>query len=595
MPSQHLSTIKQIRRLWGHLSSRRKKQLAILAVLIIVASFAEVVSIGAVLPFLGVLTSPEKIFAHELAQPFIQLLQIQSAQELLLPFTLIFVAAAIFAGLVRITLLWAQTRFSMAIGADLSVRVYERTLYQPYSLHVSRNSSEILAGVSKASGLVGSLIQPAMLVCGSVVILVAVIFTLLAIQPTIALIAFLGFGLIYVAFVAITKRRIANNSQIIAAQQIRVTKAVQEGLGGIRDVLIDGTQPVYSKLYKQAFIPMQSALASNQVVAASPRFGVEALGMVLIAGLSYMLASASGATGGVTNAIPVLGALALSAQRLLPVLQQIYSAYISIKGNQASAQTALDLLDQPMPAQALSQPAKPMAFQTGVTLKNLGFRFTSQSPWVLRHINLQIPKGSRIGFVGVTGSGKSTLLDIIMGLLTPTEGALLIDGTVVNTPNAHAWQAHISHVPQAIYLSDTTIAENIAFGEPAELINLQRVKQAAQQAQIGQTIEGWRNGYDTLVGERGVRLSGGQRQRIGIARALYKRANVIIFDEATSALDNETEASVMRAVETLGRDTTILIIAHRLSTLKNCDQIVELAAGGVKAVGDYKQMLLRTA
>ena len=595
MPSQHLSTIKQIRRLWGHLSSRRKKQLAILAVLIIVASFAEVVSIGAVLPFLGVLTSPGKIFAHELAQPFIQLLQIQSAQELLLPFTLIFVAAAIFAGLVRITLLWAHTRFSMAIGADLSVRVYERTLYQPYSLHVSRNSSEILAGVSKASGLVGSLIQPAMLVCGSVVILVAVIFTLLAIQPTIALIAFLGFGLIYVAFVAITKRRIANNSQIIAAQQIRVTKAVQEGLGGIRDVLIDGTQPVYSKLYKQAYIPMQSALASNQVVAASPRFGVEALGMVLIAGLSYMLASASGATGGVTNAIPVLGALALSAQRLLPVLQQIYSAYISIKGNQASTQTALDLLDQPMPAQALSQHAKPMAFQTGVTLKDLGFRFTSQGPWVLRHINLQIPKGSRIGFVGVTGSGKSTLLDIVMGLLTPTEGALLIDGTVVNISNAHAWQPHISHVPQAIYLSDTTIAENIAFGEPAELINLQRVKQAAQQAQIGQTIEGWRNGYDTLVGERGVRLSGGQRQRIGIARALYKRANVIIFDEATSALDNETEASVMRAVETIGRDITILIIAHRLSTLKNCDQIVELAAGGVKAVGDYKQMLLRTA
>jgi len=236
-----------------------------------------------------------------------------------------------------------------------------------------------------------------------------------------------------------------------------------------------------------------------------------------------------------------------------------------------------------------------MAFQTAITLKDLGFRYTPQGPWVLRNLNLQIAKGSRVGFVGVTGIGKSTLLDIVMGLLTPSEGMLLIDNTVVNPQNPRAWQAHISHVPQAIYLSDTSIAENIAFGAPAELIDLQRVKQAAQQAQIAQTIEGWRNGYETLVGERGVRLSGGQRQRIGIARALYKRANVIIFDEATSALDNDTEAAVMQAVETLGRDITILIIAHHLTTLKNCDQIVELANCGIKAVGGYEQMMRRVA
>jgi len=434
-----------------------------------------------------------------------------------------------------------------------------------------------------------------MLLCGSVVILVAVIFTLLAIQPVIALTAFFGFGAIYAAVVTITKRRITKNSQTIATQEGRVTKAIQEGLGGIRDVLIDGTQPVYSKLYKDAFIPMQTASASNQVVGASPRFGVEALGMVLIAGLAYMLAAASSTTGAVTNAIPVLGALALGAQRLLPVLQQIYNAYISIKGNQASTQDALDLLDQPMPTHAYVQPAKPMAFQTAITLKDLGFRYSSQGPWVLRNLNLQIPKGSRVGFFGVTGSGKSTLLDIVMGLLTPTEGSLFIDNAAVSLQNTRAWQAHIAHVPQAIYLSDVSIAENIAFGVPMELIDLHRVKQAAQQAQIAQTIESWTKGYDTLVGERGVRLSGGQRQRIGIARALYKRANVIFFDEATSALDNETEAAVMQAVEKLGREITILIIAHRLTTLKNCDQIVELANGGIKAVGGYEQMMRRAA
>jgi ATP-binding cassette subfamily B protein len=236
-----------------------------------------------------------------------------------------------------------------------------------------------------------------------------------------------------------------------------------------------------------------------------------------------------------------------------------------------------------------------MAFEIVITLKDLGFRYTPHGPWVLRHLNLQIPKGSRVGFVGVTGSGKSTLLDVIMGLLTPTEGNLLIDNTVVTPQNTCAWQAHIAHVPQAIFLSDTSIAENIAFGLPPQQIDLHRVKQAAEQAQIAQTIAGWRNGYDTLVGERGVRLSGGQRQRIGIARALYRRANVIIFDEATSALDNETEAAVMQAVETLGRDITMLIIAHRLTTLRNCDRIVELANGGIKAIGDYEQMIRRAA
>lgn len=561
----------------------------------IIASFAEVLSIGAALPFLGVLTSPEKIFAHNLAQPFIQLLKIQSAQELLLPFTLIFVAAAMFVGLARITLLWVQMRLAMAIGADFSVTVYERTLYQPYSLHVSRNSSEILAGARKAEGLVSYIIQPVLTITGSVVILVAVIATLLAIQPIIALAASLGIGLIYTAVVFITKRRIAKNSQTIATQQIRVTKAIQEGLGGIRDVILDRTQTVYSKLYKEAFLPMQAASASNHVVGASPRFGVEALGVMLVAGLAYMLTVASGAGGGLTNAIPVLGALALGAQRLLPVVQQIYNSYITIKGNQASTQDALDLLDQPMPAQDYTQLAKPMAFQTAISLKDLGFRYPLQGPWVLRHLNLQISKGSRVGFVGVTGSGKSTLLDIVMGLLTPTEGTLFIDNTAVNLENTRAWQAHISHVPQAIYLSDTSIAENIALGVPTDCIDLQRVKQAAQQAQIAQSIESWSKGYDTLVGERGVRLSGGQRQRIGIARALYKRANVIMFDEATSALDNETEAAVMQAVETLGRDITILIIAHRLTTLKKCDQIVELANGGIKAVGAYQQMIRRVA
>jgi ATP-binding cassette subfamily B protein len=210
---------------------------------------------------------------------------------------------------------------------------------------------------------------------------------------------------------------------------------------------------------------------------------------------------------------------------------------------------------------------------------------------VLRGVNLRIPRGSRVGFIGATGSGKSTLIDILMGLLPPREGQLLIDGTPVFPDQIRGWQAHLAHVPQAIFLADISIAENIAFGVPPEQIDRERVRAAARQAQIAEAIEGWSEGYDTLVGERGVRLSGGQRQRIGIARALYKRADVIVFDEATSALDNQTEAAVMQAIEGLHPDLTILIVAHRLTTLRSCDRIVELERGGIRRIGSYQEII----
>lgn len=548
----------------------------------VICSFAEIASIGAVLPFLGVLTSPETIFTHELVQPLIQFLGIQLPSELLLPATLIFITAALLAGFLRITLLWVQMRLAMAIGADFSIKSYETTLYQPYSLHVSRNSSEVLAGARKAESLVSIIIQPTLTVISSILVLVAVIGTLFAIHPVTALATFMAFGLIYAGVVGVTRHRIAKNSRIIAVQQVTLTKLTQEGLGGIRDVIINGTQPLYSKMYREAFMPLQLAHVSNHLVAASPRFVVEALGMVIIAVLAYMLTAGIGAGERTNHAIPVLGALALGAQRILPLLQQAYNAFITIKGNQASTQDALDLLNQPMPEDVYDRRTSPISFNFDITLEDVGFRYATKDRWILRHMNLRIPKGSRVGFVGVTGSGKSTLLDIIMGLLTPTEGSVLIDKTPLSAEQVQAWQAHISHVPQAIYLSDTSIAENIAFGIPADSIDMQRVQQAAEQAQISATIESFSNGYRTLVGERGVRLSGGQRQRIGIARALYKRAKVLIFDEATSALDNETEAAVMQALETLSRETTILIIAHRLSTLRNCDFVVELLNGNVR-------------
>jgi ATP-binding cassette, subfamily B, bacterial PglK len=378
------------------------------------------------------------------------------------------------------------------------------------------------------------------------------------------------------------------NSVRIADEYTRVVKALQEGLGGIRDVLLDGTQPVYCEVYRQADHQLRRAQGGNAFIGQSPRFAMEALGMVLIAALAYGLSHQG---KGAATALPVLGALALGAQRLLPALQQGYSAWASMAGNHASLAATVDLLDQPLPAELLRPPPPPLALHTAIQFRGVRFRYGGDGPWVLDGLDLTIQKGARIGLVGGTGSGKSTTLDLLMGLLEPTEGEVLVDGQPITGNLVRAWQRSIAHVPQSIYLADTTMAENIAFGVPRAAIDMQRVQDAARQAQIAEFIESRPRGYDAHVGERGVRLSGGQRQRIGIARALYKRASVLVLDEATSALDNETERSVMEAIDGLHRDLTILLIAHRLSTVRHCDTIAELQHGRITAQAPYEELL----
>lgn len=559
----------------------------------ILTSFAEIISIGAVLPFLGILTEPDRIFEHPATQSFILTLGLTYPDQLLLPLTIIFGLAALMAGVMRVLLLWTSTRLSFATGADLSISIYRRTLYQPYAVHVSRNSSEVINGISgKANGVIYSIIVPVLNIISASVMLSAILIALLFVDPVISVVAFGGFGMIYIFIIRLTRNRLLIDSQSMARESTQVIKSLQEGLGGIRDVLIDGSQEAYCEIYRNADHPLRRAQGSTVFISQSPRYGMEALGMLLIAALAYALAQQS---DGVGKAIPVLGALALGAQRLLPVLQQAYGAWSAIQGGQASLQDTLELLDQSLPNYVDQPAAEPLPFRTLIRLNQISFRYSPPAPLILKKLNLSIAKGSRVGFIGSTGTGKSTLLDIVMGLLQPTQGTLEIDGQPITTGNRRAWQAHIAHVPQAIFLADSTIEENIAFGVPRDQIDHERVRQAASQAQISDIIETWPKQYQTFVGERGIRLSGGQRQRIGIARALYKQADVIIFDEATSALDNETEHYVMQAIEGLNEDITILIIAHRLTTLKNCVLIVELGEGGVKRTGTYQDIMNQVA
>ena len=581
-----------LKQLWHNLSKHRQKQFWLVLTLMITTSLAEIVSLGSVLPFLGILTGPELVFQHPLMQPIIKILDITKPNQLILPLTILFIAAALLAGTVRLTLLYAMTRYSYATGADISFNVYRRTLYQEYATHISRNSSEVINGiVTKTNIVINEILTPILTLISSIILLTAIMGALLIINFQIALSAFIGFGFLYWGVVLFTKKQLKENSYIIANKSTQMIKSLQEGLGGIRDVLINGSQQFYCRLYRIADLPLRRVSGNNRFISGSPRYAMEAIGITFFAGLAFVISKQE---GGVTSAIPVLGALALGAQRLLPALQQSYSSYSIIKGARSSFQDVLNLLEQPLPNYAQHGENYPtptrLPFKKEIKLTNLSFRYQANTPWVLKNINLTITKGARIGFVGTTGSGKSTLLDIIMGLLPPTIGELNIDQTKISNQNRRAWQTHIAHVPQNIYLSDSTIEENIAFGVPLEHINLRHVEKAAKQAQIAELIEGWKEGYKTYVGERGIRLSGGQRQRIGIARALYKKANVLIFDEATNALDNQTEQAVMEAIDGLNKELTILIIAHRMTTLKNCDKIVKLDKNNINIIDVHNKI-----
>jgi ABC-type multidrug transport system fused ATPase/permease subunit len=397
----------------------------------------------------------------------------------------------------------------------------------------------------------------------------------------------MGVGVIYVIVMLLTRKQLARESLKISQSASKVVKILQEGLGGIRDIILDGTQDAYTSTYRNIDVELRNAQTKIQIVSVAPKYIIETIGIIVISVLAYCL---SLQPEGFASAVPVLGALAIGAQKLLPTLQQGYSSWALMQGARESLRDVLDLLEQPVPEKSSGEPVT-ICFQREICLKNISFRYAGRAPYVLKNLNLSLIKGGRIGIIGETGSGKSTMLDMLMGLLQPTSGEILVDGISINTENCSSWQRHIAHVPQAIFLTDATICENIAFGVSREKIDFTRVTSAARRAQIADSIESWSEGYDTMVGERGVKLSGGQRQRIGIARALYKEADVIIFDEATSALDNDTERAVMESIDSLGDGLTILIIAHRLSTLKNCTQIVELQNGQVARVGNYADLV----
>ena len=578
-----------ILRLWKLLTLRRKVQLCLLLPLVIVASFCELLSIGAIAPFLLIITNPEKLLANKYIALIIQNFPKIDLDEIRFLLTCLFIFLVLLATAVRSLLNWVQLRISYGIGIDFGVESYRRTLYQPYQTHLNRNSSRVILTITQSTRLIAMrVIIPVLMSISTSFLLISITAVLLFVNVELTLLTGGSLVVIYLLLSLLTKDRLTRLSQYGSQNDKAIAQTLQESFGGIRDVLIDGTQEIFGEIYRRRHTKMAQIETSFAILGSLPKYGIEAIAICIFAVIALFLAQSP---DGFNNAIPVIGAMALGAQRLLPLLQQLFTNWTSVRTYRPQLAETLDLLEQPLPAWARScSMPKDLTFKKIIDLDNLSFCYEQSKKVVIAKLNYSIKRGARIGIVGKTGSGKSTLVDILMGLLTPIDGALKVDGLVVNHSNCRSWQNRIAHVPQAIFLADASIKENIAFGAPLYEIDLDRVIKVAKMAQLEETILGLSQGFDTVVGERGVKLSGGQRQRIGIARALYKRADVIIFDEATSALDDATEQSVMESIRSLPSDITLIIVAHRTSTLVDCDEIIELERGQIVRIGSYYEL-----
>ena len=583
--------------LWQCLRPRRRRQLIGLQVLSVLSAIGEVANLGALLPFLRLLANPAGSvqFIGPLSTPLHQLPQ--SMQ--LLTLGLGFVCIVIISTLLRALTIRSQLRLVALITADLAETVFAELLTRPFSWHVQHNSSKILAYLTNDVEQVAGSIQALLLFLINLCIVLLLGATLVALSPEAMPLLAVLLASFYALVFKFTRATLKFDGEKLSSNYQRSIQAAQEALGGIRDVILDQSQSFFLDSYRDPYRNYRLASASINTKAQIPRYLIEGFVVILI--VSFSLGCAFSGID-LNQQLPLLGIMVMGSYRLLQPLQQCFNSVSALQAQQASFQRLGPFLQSSaalaqLETQSLSIPLDQKLSAPLLQFSQVSYRYTANSPLVLNQFDLSIQSGERIAFVGSSGSGKSTSCDLILGLLRPTEGKILINGIDLHCDPANLarWQRRIAHVPQHIYLSDASFAANIAFGVPLEQIDYDRLLIAAHQAQIAELIEASENGYSTIVGERGVRLSGGQRQRIGLARALYKNAELLVLDEATSALDNRTENEVMQAIAKLDRQITVIMIAHRLSTVKQCDRLLLMDHGKLAAIGTYEQLVATNA
>lgn len=579
--------------LWKVLGRQRRIQFIGLLVLSLVSALAEVANLGALFPVLKLLANPQKSIESLgfIPAPFTQL----SQQQLLLSLGACFLSVVVFSTIVRVLTIQIQLRLGALIAADLGDQVFSAVLNKPFNWHLENNSSRVLGHLTKDVDQVYGSIQSLLVIIVNLSVVLLLAISLISVAPQLIIIAGPLLAVFYGCVYRLTRSRFLIDGQRLTLNYEASLQVAQEALGGIRDIILDRSQSFFLDAYTLKNRNYRLASASINTKAQIPRYFIEGFVIVLIVGVSLSLAI-SGQS--IDRQLPVLGILSLGVYRLLQPLQQCFGSFSSLKANQASFSRLHPYLsDKNNPSNRL--PIHPICNDLTtqehfpiIELANVSFRYSPDAPLVLHQLSFSIEKGETLALVGSTGSGKSTCTDLILGLLVPTSGNILACGKNLHQDPTllAAWQAHVAHVPQNIYLTDASFAANIAFGIPLDQINHDLVRHVAHEAQISNLIESSPYGYDTVVGERGVRLSGGQRQRIGIARALYKKADLLVLDEATSALDNVTENELMSTIHALSLHTTVVVVAHRLSTVKNSSRIMLLDQGSVVSTGTYDQL-----
>lgn len=565
--------------LWSSIKPNRKRQMLALIMLTMFSSVAELVSIGAIVPFLAVLTKPDRVFELGFLSPVWSYFNIDSSEAIIQLVTVAFILSVIVAGFFRLLLNFVSIRLGSRVSIELSSIVYEKCLYQPYSVQVTKNSAELISSIiSKVSSVLTQVIYPVINIISSVIILLVICFSLIVVNWKVSTMLFsiLIFSYFLIGFYL--RNRVKKNGEIIAKRLTDIQQALQEGFGAIREIIIGNLEEYHVKKYRSVDFQFRELSADTAFISIAPRHIMEAIGISVLASYAFVISSSSSE---LENVVPLLGFIAVAAQRAFPLLQICYNSWSNLRAGRQNLEDIADILRSTHSIGEAKFVREPMLLDSVLELKDVSFQYQADGPIILSSINFSVKKGERVGIIGPSGSGKSTLLDILMGLLKPDQGLLSIDGQPITQANLKSWQAAIAHVPQDIYLLDSTFAENIAFGIDLKQIDMGKVMAAAKSASIAEFIESMPNSYNTRVGEQGDLLSGGQRQRIGIARAIYREKSVLFLDEATSSLDGSTESDILKSVMSLDSSTTIFFIAHNLSSLKYCDRIIEIYEGQI--------------
>ena len=557
--------------IWSSLSLKRKSQSFLIFCLMISSSIAEIASLGMIFPYLSYLQDKNQ----ELI--ILKYLNIDNSQNILIYITIFLITIILFAGFLRVLNLYFNYRLSAFIGSDISSRFFNKVINQEYIEHIYSNSNVIInsatVGINEATNFIVTFLQ----FLTYFLISLGILITLILIDWKIAGFLIIVFSIAYFTLSLLSRKTISNNSKSIVFSREKHIQVVQEGLGSMREIIMNQQQKFYFDQYKKYDFNLRIKQAQNKTLAASPRYALEAFGISCIALVAYVQTSSAQEN---YNLIPLLGSITFAFLKLLPGVQSCYSSLSDMRACASGVEKVLKIINlHKFSEQKYISNAENFNFEK-IKFKNVSFRYTSKLNNILESIDFVLNKGDVIGIIGTTGSGKSTFLDMMMGLLKPSEGEILVDHSNLYKKNDLElllnWRSIISHVPQDIFLLDDSFLCNIAFGIPYEKIDLNRVKEAAKCAQIHDYICNTKYGYQTIVGERGIQLSGGQKQRVGIARAFYRKSQILILDEATSALDQKTESSIINTIHAFDFPITLIMVAHRVTSLSECDRIYRI-------------------